>query len=141
MARLRQVGVTGELNFRYEVREWSGSQMSEINVIYDGQCELCKNSINWVSKKLEISAVDFHTADLSRFGLTLDQCAREVFVIQESQRYNGADAVSYLLKARGNRIMAGLITSSGPIGHITYRWIARNRNSIPVKFLSYLLKP
>jgi predicted DCC family thiol-disulfide oxidoreductase YuxK len=114
--------------------------MPEINVIYDGQCELCKNSINWVSKKLEISAVDFHTADLSRFGLTLDQCAREVFVIHGSQRYNGANAVSYLLKARGNRIMAGFIAFSGPIGRITYRWIARNRNSIPVKFLSYLLK-
>jgi predicted DCC family thiol-disulfide oxidoreductase YuxK len=114
--------------------------MSVINVIYDGQCELCKNSIIWVSKKLEISAVDFHTADLSRFGLTLDQCTREVFVIHESQRYNGANAVSYLLKARGNRIMAGFIAFSGPIGRFTYRWIARNRNSIPVKFLSYLLK-
>ena len=115
--------------------------MSEINVIYDGQCELCKNSINWVSKKLEITAVDFHTADLSRFGLTLDQCAREVFVVDGSQRYNGAAAVAYLMRARGNRIAAGLISSSGPVGRIAYRWIARNRNSIPVKFLSYLLKP
>jgi predicted DCC family thiol-disulfide oxidoreductase YuxK len=115
--------------------------MSEINVIYDGQCELCKNSINWVSKKLEIAAVDFHTADLSRFGLTRDQCAREVLVILGNQRYNGANAVSYLLKARGNWILAGLITTSGPFGRVTYRWIARNRNSIPVKFLSYLLKP
>jgi predicted DCC family thiol-disulfide oxidoreductase YuxK len=115
--------------------------MSEINVIYDGQCELCKNSINWVSKKLEITAVDFHSADLSRFGLTLDQCTREVFVIHGNQRYNGANAVAFLLKARGNRILGGLITSSGPIGRIAYRLVARNRNSIPVKFLSYLLKP
>jgi predicted DCC family thiol-disulfide oxidoreductase YuxK len=114
--------------------------MSVINVIYDGQCELCKNSINWVSKKLEISAVDFHTADLSRFGLTLDQCTREVFVIHGNQRYSGAAAVAYLLMARGNRILGGLITSTGPFGRFTYRWIARNRNSIPVKFLSYLLK-
>ena len=31
--------------------------LSEIIVIFDGKCELCKNSISWVSKKLKISAI------------------------------------------------------------------------------------
>ena len=55
--------------------------MSEISVIYDGKCELCNNSINWLKKKIEITALDFHSADLPQFGLSLQQCSREVFVI------------------------------------------------------------
>ena len=114
--------------------------MSEISVIYDGKCELCSNSINWLQKKIEITALDFHSADLSQFGLTLQQCSREVFVITGAQQLSGAGAVAYLLKLRGNRVLSTLITLSGPIGRSGYRWVAGNRNSVPVKLLSRLLK-
>ena len=113
---------------------------SEITVIYDGQCQLCKNSIAWVSKKLAIHVVDFHTEELSRFGLGHEQCAREVFVIAADNRYSGAQAVTFLLKARGNKVLAAVITLSGPLGRAGYRWVAGNRNSWPVKILSRLLK-
>jgi predicted DCC family thiol-disulfide oxidoreductase YuxK len=114
--------------------------MSEISVIYDGQCELCNNSINWLKKKIEITALDFHGADLSSFGLSLEQCSREVFVVTGDKTLNGAGAVAYLLKHRGNRVLSTLITLSGPIGRSSYRWVAGNRNSAPVKLLSYLLR-
>ena len=109
-------------------------------VVYDGQCQLCKNSVSWVSKKLAMTAVDFHTADLARFGLSREQCAREVFVITGDNRYSGAQAVAFLLKARGNKVLPALITISGPLGRAGYRWVAGNRNSWPVKILSRLLK-
>jgi len=112
----------------------------EITVIYDGQCQLCKNSIAWVGKKLAISVVDFHTAELSRYGLSHEQCAREVFVITPENRYSGARAVAFLLKARGNKVLAAVITISGPLGRAGYRWVAGYRNSWPVKILSRLLK-
>jgi predicted DCC family thiol-disulfide oxidoreductase YuxK len=114
--------------------------MSEITVIYDGQCQLCKNSIVWVSKKLAINVVDFHTAELTRYGLSREQCAREVFVITPENRYSGAQAAAFLLKARGNKVLAAVITISGPLGRAGYRWVAGNRNSWPVKILSRLLK-
>ena len=114
--------------------------MSEISVIYDGKCELCNNSINWLQKKIEITALDFHRADLSSFGLSLEQCSREVFVISGDRTLSGADAVAYLLKLRGNRVLSFLITLCGPIGRSGYRWVAGNRNSAPVKLLSYLLR-
>ena len=57
--------------------------MSEISVIYDGKCELCIDSINWLQKKIQITALDFHSAELSSFGLSLEQCSREVFVITD----------------------------------------------------------
>lgn len=115
--------------------------MSEIIVIYDGQCQLCKNSIAWVAKKLEINAIDFHTTDLSQFGLSAEQCSREVFVITAQQRFSGAQAAAFLLKCRGNKVLAALIALSGPLGRAVYRWVASHRNSWPVKILSRLLKP
>ena len=114
--------------------------MSEISVIYDGTCELCNNSINWLQKKINIKALDFHSADLSQFGLSLEQCSREVFVITGNKTFSGAGAVAYLLRVRGNRVLSALITLSGPVGRSGYRWVAGNRNSAPVKLLSFLIK-
>ena len=114
--------------------------MSEIIVIYDGQCELCKNSVSWVQKKLDITVLDLHTSDLSQFGLSKEQCSREVFVIRDKSQYRGAQAAAYLLNQRGNSVLSGLINASGPIGRTTYKWVASNRNSLAVKSLSKLMK-
>jgi len=114
--------------------------MSELVVIFDGKCELCNNSINWLRKKIDFKALDFHIADLSQFGLTLDQCSREVFVVTDTQQLSGAGAVAYLLRVRGNGVLSAFITLSGPIGRSGYRWVAGNRNSAPVRLLSRLLK-
>ena len=114
--------------------------MSELVVIFDGKCELCNNSINWLRKKIDFKALDFHSADLSQFGLSLEQCSREVFVVSGDKTLSGAGAVAYLLKLRGNRVLSYLITLSGPIGRSGYRWVAGNRNSAPVRLLSRLLK-
>jgi len=114
--------------------------MTEIIVIFDGKCQLCKNSIFWIEKKLRIKALDFHTTDLSKFNLTLEQCAREVFVLADEKTFSGAKAVAFLLRRRGNKFRALLITLSGPLGRIGYKWVARNRSSVPVKLLGRLLK-
>ena len=114
--------------------------MSELVVIFDGKCELCNNSINWLRKKIDFKALDFHSADLSQFGLSLEQCSREVFVVTGTQQLSGAAAVAYLLKRRGNRVLGGFVSLSGPIGRGGYKWVAGNRNSVLVKLLSRLLK-
>ena len=113
--------------------------MSEIVVIYDGQCELCRNSITWIKKKLVITALDFHIADLSILDLTKEQCSREVFVVTQNARASGASAVALLLNRRGNKFLATLITISGPIGRTSYKWVAANRSSLPVKILAILI--
>jgi len=113
--------------------------MNEITVIFDGQCELCRNSIAWTRKKLEITAIDFHSADLSSYSLTTEECAREVWVICGDTRVSGADAVRYLLNARGNRRTALLIATFGPLSRVGYHWVASHRNSLPVRLLSRAL--
>jgi len=112
----------------------------EVTIIYDGNCDLCKNSVSWVRKRLEIVALDFHTTELSRFGLSMEQCASEVFVIADHARYSGAQAVAYLLKRRGNTFLSGAISASGKLGEAGYRWVATHRHSLPIKVLAALLK-
>ena len=113
--------------------------VNEVTVIYDGQCEFCKNALSWVDKKLVTNAIDFHTADLTIYNLSKEQCSREVFVINHQKTLGGAAAVAFLLKARGNRVSSAFITALGPISRIGYRWVANNINSLAVKILSRLL--
>ena len=114
--------------------------MSQITVIFDGQCHFCQQSVTWIARKLTITALPFQTSDLAPFNLTKEQCAKQVYVVSQGITYGGAAAIAFLLKQRGNRIQSGLITASGPLGRAGYRWIASNRNSIPVKLATRLLQ-
>ncbi len=113
--------------------------MNHITVIFDGECEFCRQSVSWIQRKLAITALPFQTADLSTFNLTREQCAKQVYVISDGWTYGGADAIAILLKHRGNRVQSTLITASGGIGRAAYRWIASHRNSWPVKLATRLL--
>jgi predicted DCC family thiol-disulfide oxidoreductase YuxK len=113
--------------------------MSQITVIFDGQCQFCQQSVTWIQRKLPITALPFQTSDLAVFNLTREQCAKQVYVVSDGATYGGAAAIAFLLKRRGNRIQSGLITASGAIGRAGYRWIASHRNSWPVKLATKVL--
>ena len=113
--------------------------MNQITVIFDGECEFCRQSVTWISRKLEITALPFQSADLSAFNLTREQCAKQVYVISEGTTHGGAAAIAFLLKHRGNRVLSALISLSGGIGRAGYRWIASHRNSWPVKVATKVL--
>lgn len=114
--------------------------MSKLIVIYDGACEFCQNSLAWVQKRLIVEAITYQDADLARFGLTTDQCAKAVYVIDGQTQYLGAAAVALLLKERGNKVLAALLKGSGPIGRWGYFWVANHRSSLLVRLLSGLIK-
>ncbi len=111
-----------------------------ITVIYDGQCQLCQNSINWLSKKLKFEALGYQVAPVEQFGLTLAQCEKQVYAVEDEKKFGGVSAVIFLLNARGNRIAAFLLKSSGPLGNFAYKMIAANRRSVFVKVLSKLIE-
>ena len=111
-----------------------------ITVIYDGQCQLCQNSINWLAKKLKFEALAYQVAPVEKFGLTLAQCEKQVYAVVGEKKYGGVTAVIFLLNARGNRISASLIKLSGPVGSFGYKWIAKNRQSFLIRVLSKFIE-
>jgi len=111
-----------------------------ITVIYDGKCQLCQNSIDWLSKKLTFDALAYQKAPLEKFGLTLTQCEKQVYALFAGKTYGGVAAVIFLLKARGNRVASFLLKLSGPLGNFVYKMIAANRKSVFVRALSKLIK-
>jgi predicted DCC family thiol-disulfide oxidoreductase YuxK len=114
--------------------------MSEIVVIYDGQCQFCKESLTWLQQKVKVTAFAFRDTDLSRFGLSVEECAKSVFIIHEGQTRSGASAIAYLLNKRGNKISALVITSSGVLARWSYAWISNHRNSKLVLLLTKILR-
>ena len=110
--------------------------MSQITVIYDGDCTLCKNSINWLSKKLTFISIPFQSGELASYGLTKAECEKQVYALSGSNKYGGVSAVIFLLNKRGNKISSALLKLSGPIGSFGYKKIAANRKSLLVKFLA-----
>ena len=77
-----------------------------ITVIYDGNCQLCRNSINWLGKKLSFNALSYQSAPLAQYGLTLTECEKQVYAISDLRKYAGVSAVIFLLNARGNKVSA-----------------------------------
>ena len=113
--------------------------MNQITVIFDGQCEFCQQSVTWIRRKLAINELPFQTSDLTPFNLSKEECAKQVYVVSQGTTYGGAEAIAFLLKRRGNRLLWVSIKISGPLGRAGYRWIATHRNSLPVKVATKLL--
>jgi predicted DCC family thiol-disulfide oxidoreductase YuxK len=113
--------------------------MSTITVVFDGDCEFCQQSITWIQHKLVVEAIAFQTADLQPFNLIKEQCAKQVYVITDSEVYGGADAIRYLLKKRGNRVGAILLGATGNVGRAGYRWVASHRSSWVIRVATRVL--
>ena len=111
-----------------------------ITVIYDGECQLCRNSINWLGKKLSFNALSYQSAPLAQYGLTLTECEKQVYAVSDLRKYAGVSAVIFLLSARGNKLSAFILKVSGPIGALGYKLIATNRQSLFVRGLSRFIK-
>jgi predicted DCC family thiol-disulfide oxidoreductase YuxK len=113
--------------------------MSAITVIFDGDCEFCRQSVTWIQRKLVVKALAFQTAGLEPFNLTKEQCAKQVYVITDSDVYGGADAIRFLLKKRGNKVSAFLLGATGNLGRAGYRWVASHRDSWVIKVATRVL--
>jgi predicted DCC family thiol-disulfide oxidoreductase YuxK len=111
----------------------------QIVVIYDGQCQFCQASIDWIEQRLVVDAKAFQNVDLASYGLTFNQCSKSVHVVADDTVIVGADAIAFLMKNRGNRVLSVLITTSGVLGRWGYRWVSTHRNSFVVRLAHGLL--
>ena len=113
--------------------------MSAPILIYDGECNFCLQSVNWVSKKLDIRSIAFQRADLAKYGLTLNECRQQVFVIDGDKKYGAIDAVIFLLKKRGNKLLAKSLQLLGPLSRWGYFWAATHRSALIVRLIGKIL--
>ena len=111
-----------------------------ITVIYDGQCRLCRASINWLQMQSKVIALSFYEIDPKSYNLTLEECQVQAIAIADNQIYKGAAAVAFLLKHRGNYATARFIRATGPLGRFGYHWVSTHRNSAPMKVLTRILE-
>lgn len=114
--------------------------MSEIVVLTDGECHFCEVTLKWVEKKLALKAIAYQSADLASFGLTYQECTQAVHVIDGGKTYRGSDAIAYLLRQRGNRLLSTSIKASGPLARYGYRWVAGHRNSWIIRFATKVIE-
>jgi len=112
----------------------------EVTLIHDGECRFCSACLAWVEQKLQVTPLIFQEANLDEYGLVRSQCEQSVYVLTKTEKYSGAAAVAYLLKLRGNRVLAWAIDSSGPVGQAGYRWIASHRNSLMIRIVTRYLE-
>jgi len=88
---------------------------------------------------MPVDTIAYQGADLSVYGLTEAQCAKQVYVIDGQSKYGGISAVRCLLRKRRNYLMYLLLTIAGPLGNYGYKWVAANRNSKLVKVLNQVV--
>jgi predicted DCC family thiol-disulfide oxidoreductase YuxK len=112
----------------------------DIVIIYDGECDFCKECVRWVGKRAKITALPFQTTDLSQYGLTYERCSKEVVVVINGEVFGGADAVAKLLRAIGYKNLATLLKLSGPLGRKGYAWVAANRSSAVIRLVHGVLR-
>src|SRR2546422_792171 len=104
-------------------------------LIYDGECGLCRRSVELVrrwDREHRITLVPFQDeATVARFGIPLPALAAAMHLVFPDRRvFAGADAVPEILRLLpGRRWMRWLFAIPGvrPVARRVYAWVARRR--------------
>ena len=107
-------------------------------LLYDGDCGFCSRCAAFLRRRVPTSAaiVAWQAADLTRLGVTAEQCAAAVQFVTPGRVSAGPEAIADLLRtARGPWWrLAGRLLATRPmlaVGWPVYRLVARNRHRLP----------
>jgi len=111
-------------------------------LIYDGDCQFCRLSLDFGIRRLSNfpEFVAFQRIDPARYGLTLDQVASQVWLVQTSPQIGktlgGYLAVAHILLNQPEFYWKwlGFAMKTPPFNFfadITYKWVAKNRHRLP----------
>ena len=112
-------------------------------VIYDGECDFCQASKDWIAKRALSGRFEFISCQSDerkrRFpSISTEQCMTAIqLVLEDGNVYSGAEAIPEILnRLEGwrwlEKIMRWpLIKKASPL---VYRWVARNRGFISCVF-------
>ncbi|MEM1387977.1 MAG: DUF393 domain-containing protein [Pseudomonadota bacterium] len=104
---------------------------TENTVIYNGSCPVCSREIKVYRARAEnhgtgTQFVDLNEADLSDYGITADEAAREIHVLQNGQMLKGVDAFLAMWRVTPGFAWLARIVGLPGIKQVTtlvYRWI------------------
>ncbi|HLP22987.1 MAG TPA: DUF393 domain-containing protein [Microbacteriaceae bacterium] len=108
-------------------------------LIYDGDCGVCTVAADWVRHRLRAATdvIASQRIDPGAFGLSVRDVAERVWLVTDSGRYGGHEAVAELLRLQPEpawRVL-GSVMRIPPISwlaRLTYAVVARNRHRIRV---------
>ncbi len=112
--------------------------------LYDGDCGFCMRWVRWfrarVGEGVVFRAFSSAEAEIARVGLTVEECRRAAYLIDESavngpRVYGGAAAVNFLLRQMPGRRRVGWrwlgrayrVPGIRQVEDLGYRWVAKNR--------------
>jgi predicted DCC family thiol-disulfide oxidoreductase YuxK len=106
-------------------------------LVYDGDCAFCTASVRWVSRlHLRVDeVVPYQFADLAALGLTEQQCAAAVQLVESDRTWSGHEAFGRLLRRSHwawRPLGAALfVPPTSWLGRALYRWVAAHRHVLP----------
>ena len=105
-------------------------------VLFDGRCGFCNWSVQFAQRTVRADAdfIPYQSVDVSKYGVSPDQCADAVQFIDNAGSVSGALAVAAIFRTgRGVWKPLGRLIGSAPIrplAEVSYRFIARHRGRL-----------
>ena len=109
-------------------------------LIFDGECEFCRNCVQWIQSRVQLKAIPYQEADLTQHMLSEKEAQESVQLVLADRTLSGADAVAYLLKLTRFKFLGVLIRGARPLSEVAYKWIASHRNSRTVRVLNGMIQ-
>ena len=107
-------------------------------LVFDGDCSICTTLAGFVERRMRprYRVAPWQRLDLGALGLTADACAEALqFVDADGRVFAAQDAVARLLLASAWwwRPFGAVLLVPGVrwVAGVVYRWVARNRSSLP----------
>lgn len=105
-------------------------------VLFDGYCGFCTWSVEFARRRAhaDVEFIPYQAVDVTDFGVTIEQCARQVWFVGRDRALGGERAVAAVLmsgtpawRAIGTVIDSPMIR---PVSGFAYRFIARHRGRL-----------
>jgi predicted DCC family thiol-disulfide oxidoreductase YuxK len=107
-------------------------------LIFDGDCGFCTTVARKFSAKTKskVEPVAWQLTDLSRFGLTPEECSQRVYLVKDGRVFFASRAIAELLKIQKNFawMAVGWLMRVPPISWLAipgYSLMARYRHKLP----------
>lgn len=111
-------------------------QLDRPLVLFDGRCGFCTWSVHFARKSVhaDVDFAPYQSVDVTRYGLSADQCAEAVQFIDSNGVVAGELAVAAIMQAgRGVWRPLGRFIGSTPVrplAGVAYRFVARHRGRL-----------